>query len=281
MKGKSIYLVVFTDLDGTLLDNDTYSFRESLPGVNLLKKEGIPIVLCSSKTRAEQEALRRELDIQDPFVVENGGAVFINENYFQMTHPYSKIDNGYQVLELGQPYVRIREVLTKVRDETNLPLLGYGDLSVEELASITGLSPEAAKLAMKREYEETIVTELAKADVQRLKSALKPYDLTLTRGGRFLSVKGPTDKGRAVIALTKLYRREHDKLATVGIGDSWNDIPLLSSVHIPILVQRPGRKWERIGIAGIKKIDGVGPAGWTIAIKKLLAGEFKSLSHQL
>jgi len=74
--------VIFTDLDGTLLELETYSYAKALPSINYLRKKGIPIVFCSAKTRAEQEVYRKELQINDPFIVENGGAVFVFQGYF-------------------------------------------------------------------------------------------------------------------------------------------------------------------------------------------------------
>jgi mannosyl-3-phosphoglycerate phosphatase len=128
-------------------------------------------------------------------------------------------------------------------------------------------------MAKMREYEETLVTKLDQAEFRRLERAFALYALSLAKGGRFFSVKGLNNKGRAALALTKLYRKEFEIIITVGIGDSWNDAPLLSVVNIPIQVQRPGGKWERIGIRGIRRVEGVGPVGWTRAIEKLLAGE--------
>ncbi len=65
--------VVVSDLDGTLLHRETYSFDEALPGIASLKERAIPVILVSSKTRAEIEPIREALGLEDPFVVENGG----------------------------------------------------------------------------------------------------------------------------------------------------------------------------------------------------------------
>jgi mannosyl-3-phosphoglycerate phosphatase len=69
-------LLVFSDLDGTLLDHDTYSFETARPALAELKERGIPLVLATSKTRAETESVRSALGNRHPFVVENGGAVY-------------------------------------------------------------------------------------------------------------------------------------------------------------------------------------------------------------
>ena len=44
--------LVFTDLDGTLLD-ESYSWDLAQPAIDLLRSASIPIILNSSKTVAE------------------------------------------------------------------------------------------------------------------------------------------------------------------------------------------------------------------------------------
>ncbi|MFQ5696467.1 MAG: mannosyl-3-phosphoglycerate phosphatase, partial [Terriglobia bacterium] len=46
-------LIVFTDLDATLLDHQTYSWAAAEPALRRLRLLGIPLVFCTSKTRAE------------------------------------------------------------------------------------------------------------------------------------------------------------------------------------------------------------------------------------
>jgi predicted mannosyl-3-phosphoglycerate phosphatase (HAD superfamily) len=77
--------IIDTDLDGTFLDEEDYSFRESLPALRAAEERGIPVVFCSSKTRAEIEHLRKAAKVTDPFIVENGGAIFVPEGYFPIT----------------------------------------------------------------------------------------------------------------------------------------------------------------------------------------------------
>lgn len=97
-------LIVFTDLDGTLLDRETYSFEQALPALEVIQQKGIPLILSSSKTRAEIEIYRRELGYDHPFISENGGAIFIPKNYFSFQFPYDRELDGYDVLELGTFY---------------------------------------------------------------------------------------------------------------------------------------------------------------------------------
>ena len=73
-------IVVISDLDGTLLDHQTYSFAAALPAVRRLERLRIPLVLNSSKTRPEMEAIRGQLANCAPFIVENGNFTVKNDN---------------------------------------------------------------------------------------------------------------------------------------------------------------------------------------------------------
>jgi len=131
--------IVFTDLDGTLLDPITYSYNQSLNAVELLQTKGVPLIFCSAKTRAEQEVYRRKLGIREPFIVENGGAIFIPENYFSFPFDFHKVTPGYTIIQLGTPYEQIREVLKRIEKETGITIKGFGDMNAEEIVKITSL----------------------------------------------------------------------------------------------------------------------------------------------
>ncbi len=96
--------VIFTDLDGTLLDRVTYSYDKTLLTIAYLREKGIPLVFCSAKTRAEQEWYQEKLGIRAPFIVENGGAIFIPQGYFPFSFIKGKAEGRYQIIELGIPY---------------------------------------------------------------------------------------------------------------------------------------------------------------------------------
>jgi len=262
--------VIFTDLDGTLLDLETYSYTKALPSINYLRKQGVPVVFCSAKTRAEQEVYRKELQINDPFIVENGGAVFISQGYFPFDFEYHKVEDGYQVIELGIPYHRIREILARIRDDTGLNFRGFGDMSTEEVASLTSLDLEAAQRAKAREYDETLNLEGTPDEINRVLNAIRKTGLNYTSGGRYYDVTGPNDKGKATRILIDLFRNKLGQIETIAIGDSPNDLPMLSAVDIPVLVQKPGGTWEEIDIPLLHRVEGIGPEGWARAIKEII-----------
>lgn len=254
--------IIFTDLDGTLLDRNTYSYEKARSALNSAQHHGIPVVFCSSKTRAEQMVYRRELGIVDPFIVEDGGAIFIEVGYFRSPLDYPTSGDHY-VIELGTPYEVIRKSVDEVRHETGIELTGYGDMGPADVAHVTGLDMEGAALAMKREYQETIVSSHTAEELGRVAAAFSARGIRLTKGGRFLGVSGEHDKGAAVDVLAELYRRDFSDVLLIGLGDSHNDLPLLNAVQVPVLVQKKPGLWEEVDVPGLIRVDGVGPDGWS------------------
>ncbi len=112
-----VHLVIFTDLDGTLLDHETYSYTPATEALDLLVRKGIPLILCSSKTRAEIELIQLDLRLRHPFISENGGAVFIPRGYLPFAPEGARNIEGYEALEFGTPYWQLVEVLHRVSAE--------------------------------------------------------------------------------------------------------------------------------------------------------------------
>jgi len=262
--------VIFTDLDGTLLDAVTYSYHQAMDAVEFLRRKEIPLVFCSAKTRAEQEVYHRELGINDPFIVENGGAIFIPENYFSSPFEHHKITQGYIVIEWGTAYDQIRETLKRIETATGITIKGFGDMSVEEVAKDSGLTLEFARLAKQRKYSETFKIEGAKQRRNLALKKIKEAGIDSTHGGRYYGALKGNDKGKATRILIRLFEQEFGGVETIGIGDSQNDLPMLAAVDIPVLVQKPDKLWEEIDLANVRRAPGIGPQGWKKTIEDLI-----------
>jgi mannosyl-3-phosphoglycerate phosphatase len=271
-------LVVFTDLDGCLLDSTTYSYELAIPALEALRARGIPLVLVSSKTRAEIEPLRRQLRHHDPFIVENGAAVFVPRGLFDFPLERARAKNSYDVIELGLPYGILRDVLKQIEKSVATPLRGFGDLSVDEVVQLTGLTRREAILAKEREYDEPYLLEGPPALIEEVCRQIVVRGLRWTKGGRFFHLTGDNNKGQAASLLLRCYQRQQqfqgdgERIVTVGIGDSINDAPLLAVVDRPILVQKPDGSYDPdIHIPGMTRAPGIGPIGWNHAVQELLA----------
>lgn len=260
--------IIFSDLDGTLLDAADYSFAAAKPALGLIRARGIPLVLCSSKTRAEIEEHRRRLNNEHPFIAENGGGIFIPQGYFTVPFEAETFD-GYRLVRLGTPYAEIRRRFVALRDRLGAKVRGFADMTDREVAGLTGLSPGEAALAKRRDFDEPFVFD-GPHDESFLR-AIEDSGLHWTQG-RFFHILGDHDKGRAVNLLKSLYRREYGAVASIGLGDSLNDLPMLQAVGRPVLVRKADGGFDaRVDLPGLLKTQQPGPLGWNDAVLQLLA----------
>ena len=86
--------VVITDLDGTLLDRETYGYGLAIPAIERLERNAIPLVLCSSKTAAEIQVIRKRINNRHPFIVENGGGIYLPVSVGREEQSFEKIALG-------------------------------------------------------------------------------------------------------------------------------------------------------------------------------------------
>ncbi|MDQ3976766.1 MAG: HAD-IIB family hydrolase [Thermoproteota archaeon] len=291
---------MFTDIDGTLVDINTAEYgKETDKLIRLIKERNIPLILTSAKTRLEQNKIREDLGISDPFIVENGGAIVIPKGYFpdyalrdikyplretQETKNEARDINHEIVVELGKPADYIRAKLSDIRKKYSINFRGVADISVEKLSNLALISREQAKRMAQRNYGETIL-QIQSEDIARFIKYVQEDGMKVIHGGRFFDVTVGTDKGIAVGILKKLFKDKfHNNVTFFGIGDSTNDIPMLNLMDIPILVQRQDSSWVDDGEIKMKnavdsshissnkliKIEGIGPNGWENAIHKII-----------
>jgi mannosyl-3-phosphoglycerate phosphatase len=267
-------LVIFTDLDGTLLDHQTYSFAPAIPALRLARERGIPLVICSSKTRSEIERYREKLENRHPFITENGGGIFIPNGYFGPFLPLpDDMDvcrkGGYLEARLGASYVELRSAVIELRRE-GFPITGFGDMTPAEISLLSGLTEVEAALAKEREFDEPFLFEGDEQRERELEEAVRAKGFNLTQG-RFFHILGESDKGKAVAVVADLYRRRYGEIFTVALGDSLNDLPMLERVDYPVLVKKPdGRHDPRIQAPRLIRAEGIGPVGWNRALLALL-----------
>lgn len=267
--------IIFTDLDGTLLDHETYSFEQALPALELIRELDMPLVVCSSKTRKEIEWYRKKLGNNHPFVSENGGGIFVPDGYFATLDRFERIaetaGDGYAMIRLGAPYPELRRAVGELGKE-GFVITGFGDMTTEEVSAITGLTGVQAAMARERDFDEPFLFNGDEISAGKLHEAILRKGFSLTQG-RFFHIMGNSDKGRAVGILVELYRREFGEITTIALGDSLNDLPMLERADHPVLVKKPdGGHDPRIDLPRLVKAEGVGPVGWNLAITGLLEG---------
>lgn len=242
MNNKSAKTAIFTDLDGTLLD-EKYGYQKVKPVIDQLLILNVPIVFCSSKTKAEIEFYRKKMGINDPFISENGSAIFIPRGYFRFKYTYTRQTGYYDLIELGAAYAIVREKLELAKKKGVTKIIGFGDMTEEEIAKNSGLPLELARLAKRREYDEPF--RIIEGNEKEILDTIIEEGFRYTKGERYFHILGNTDKGKAVAILKGLYVKQFRKLITYGIGDSPNDLSMLKIVDLPIFVRKTSREHKR------------------------------------
>lgn len=269
------FFVVFTDLDGTLLDKHTYEWKEAVPALDLCKSLDIPVVLASSKTRTEINLLRSELSISAPFISENGGGIFVPPETFKELPPGGFYDKGLWKWSLGLPYSHLVQALRQIREELDLNIMGFSDMSIKDISDLTGLGPEASQLATLREYDEPfVIVDENPTDIKILYEAAARRGLTVISGGRFYHLQGNNNKGQATRMVISWYRKHHSNVVSIALGDSPNDLSMLEQVDFPVLVRSqcdPGKLTRHI--PRLRHTSEMGPKGWNSAVLDILSNK--------
>ncbi|MFY0640645.1 MAG: HAD-IIB family hydrolase [Bermanella sp.] len=267
-----INALIFTDLDGSLLDHHSYSHQAADIALTYLQENSIPVIPCSSKTQPEIESLRLDLNNQHPFIIENGAAVFIPKHIFA-DQPHDTIENeNYWVKEFVEPHAYWLSKLNLMRDEFNGLYKPFSDMTIEEIAQATDLSLEQAGLAAKRQYGEPVLWLGNQAEKQAFIKRLKDHKVNVLQGGRFLHVCGDANKGKALLWLSNTYQELFSaSYSTIAIGDSHNDCEMLDMADHALIIRSPVHDIPSLSrVDGVTISDAYGPEGWAQGINSIL-----------
>jgi len=265
-------MIIFTDLDGTLLDYATYSWENAAPSLARIRAEGVPLIFATSKTRVEVEKIRVLMNVHDPVIVENGGAIFFPAGYFGSDSDGEDRPPSDRCIRMGKPYAEIRAFVADMRDRFSIR--GFGDLETAEIAELTGLAMDQADLARAREFSEPfLISDSAALPDLEMEAARR--GLKITSGGRFYHlIAAEQDKGRAVRKLIDLYARfRGTNPRTVAIGDSRNDLSMLEQADQPVLIPRPDGTREEFDLPNLIIAPFPGSLGWNAVVARILSEE--------
>lgn len=257
-------IVVFSDLDGTLLDHETYSFDAARPALAALKARAIPLVLASSKTEAEMRPIAEAIGIDHPMIVENGAGIA------NLAHAGGEQTNHYESL---------RRFLQTLPQHLIGLFEGFGDWSVEQVARRTGLAPAAAALARQRRFSEPGIFSGNTAQKAEFLARLDTIGYQAVQGGRFLTLMPKTSKAERMAELiAHFHRATTGPVRSIALGDAPNDLAMLQAADRGVIIANPAHAplpvTERERQGYVSRSQKAGPEGWNESILQLVRTGF-------
>ena len=263
-------LVVFSDLDGSLLDHDDYNYEAAKPVIARLKSLDYPLVLTTSKTRAEVEVLHQEMALNTPFIIENGAAVIVPATF--LSSPAGSKQTLW-VKGFAESRTHWLQLLDEIPAEFKRCFRGFSQMSTEEICTETGLAPAQARLANQREFSEPVKWLGSETEKQAFIDYLSQQGAQVLQGGRFLHVSGESNKGQAMKWLVSEMNRyePHQTLISVAIGDSANDNDMLEMADIAVQIRSAYHPFELLNRTHqLYRSTHTGPEGWAECLNQIL-----------
>ncbi|MEM7619279.1 MAG: HAD-IIB family hydrolase [Pseudomonadota bacterium] len=258
-------LIIFTDLDGTLLSHNTYDFTPALSMLETLKHKSIPVILASSKTAAEIFEIQKEMKLEAyPAIVENGAGILTPGA--QITHYNTEIYDG------------ILRAVMRLPLEFRAHFTGFSQWSVEDISNKTGLTLERAALAKQRQFSEPGLWTGTRQKQVVFEALLKRHGIYARKGGRFLTLTKEDSKADLMkFILSEIEPNTGEAVFSVALGDAPNDIEMIETADIGVIVSNPNNaplpklKGEQQG--HIFRTTLPGPEGWVQAVEQILRNQ--------
>lgn len=263
--------LIFSDMDGTLLDHHTYSFAAAKPTLNKLRLKEIAVIPTTSKTYAEMQSLRHRIGLEGPFIIENGAAIYI-PTFFLKHKPSDTTDvDGFWCKSFIADKSHWIHLLEHLDDEFSGQYQQFSKMSVSDIQECTGLDAQSASLAAKRQFGEPVLWLGNDADKSRFIEAIKNKGAYPLEGGRFIHISGNCNKGQALYWLATEYQNQFKvDVNTIALGDGKNDVAMLEAADVAVRIHSPTNPPPEVNNQNLHTSTLTGPEGWSEMLTALL-----------
>ncbi|GAB6069145.1 mannosyl-3-phosphoglycerate phosphatase-related protein [Thiomicrorhabdus hydrogeniphila] len=270
--------LLFTDLDGSLLDHHNYDYSQALPALQSLNEQNIPWILTTSKTAEEVLDIKNTLNNTYPFIVENGAGIFWPKQSMVFSDAFKRewLQNieiedwhgEYEFISLNAISMsKMLELAQRFRKQFNLIFTSFSEMSNQQVADCTGLTIEQAAKAKQRHFSEPLLWQDTDEQLNQFARHLKPFGLQVIKGGRFVHLMGLSNKGLALQFLTAYYHQAwKEPIETMALGDGNNDVPLLEKSDYPVIIRSPVNPPPKVNHSKVIVTKEYGPQGWNNAV---------------
>ena len=256
-------IIIFTDLDGSLLNKDTFRFDEIEDYFRELISKGIKIIPNSSKTEAELSDFNNQYNLNLSFIAENGSSIhglnLMHKNLSEKISLSKSTDQIYTIYNENIP--------SNLKNKITFIL----KLNSKEQQEIFGLPLDKMMLALKRNYSlpiQFVGNEIEKNEFIKI---IKHVGLTVQTGGRIMNICDNVNKSKAMSKALKLISKKLEgEIVTIGVGDNENDIEMIKQSNYPCLVKNENFNSSLINIDNLIKSSEPSPRGWSDVIKKAI-----------
>ena len=264
--------LIFTDLDGTLLNHENYSFGNNMKIISTIIRNKNEIVFNTSKTFRECKKLLKELKLLNmPFSAENGAVLYFPKIRFNKIKNSSSFDIYWKLRIAKLSSKNWYQFLKQKQKKYNF--LIAQDLSSKILKKYTNLDDTSKML--NREASQIILWEDSLVNLKKFKNELKSEKQgVLIQGSRFMQVSSVCNKRIAKKLISHAYDYQfygtYSK-NTIALGDSKNDIDMLNSAIYPCLINNPSGSFPKLrsNKKNILKSSKFAPDGWSQVLYKL------------
>ena len=259
---KVFKVLIFTDLDGSLLHRDTFKFDEIKDYLIQLISKGIFIIPNSSKTEREILEFINDLGSSLPFISENGAAIngldLLNPNFPKKLILSREKDDLLNIFKNTVP----RNLQNKCK--------WLSDMDKKKQSLIFGLKDKKLSMALDRKYTIPFLFEGTKNEKNELSKIIKYQDLYLQEGGRVINLTDKVNKANALKVFVKFFEKNNINVKTIAVGDNYNDLDMLKTSDFPCLVFNDKFTLDKIPINNLITSNKPSPTGWVDVIKMAL-----------